>query len=58
MKVEEHFNDNHCIGIELSRDDIKPMMDKNSKYYGGALEIIGPKSDIQIVLSIKGEKNG
>ena len=57
MKVEESFNDNHFIGIELSRDDIKPMMDKNSKYYGGALEIIGPKSDVQIILSIKNEKS-
>ena len=58
MKVEESFNDNHSIFIKLDKSDVKPMMDKTSKYYGGALEIIGPKSDIQIVLSIKGEKNG
>ena len=54
MKIEESFNDNHLICVELSKDDIKSMTNKNSKYYGGALEINPPKSEeIQILISIE-----
>ena len=54
MRIEESFNDNHLICIELSKDDIKQITNKKSKYYGGCVQIKPPKSEeIQILISVE-----
>tara|TARA_Y100000310_G_C19978637_1_gene488734 strand:+ start:297 stop:470 length:174 start_codon:yes stop_codon:yes gene_type:complete len=52
MEVEESFNDNHLICIELSQDDLDAILNKNSKYYGGSIIVEPPKSE-EMLITIK-----
>ena len=53
MKVTESFNDNHLICIKLSKDDLNEILNKNSKYFGGCINVEPPKSEaIQILISV------